>query len=430
MQELNKSRSTKPSAVKAALLTLPKTLDETYERMLGRIDTEDRTEALTLLRWLKYSYAPLTLERLTEACVVDPKDDPASDGIVDIENKASWRDTLDILAGSVVAIMPGQQDHEGAAHQEGNKEASTLLPDPIIHGEPTEMQSAKHIRKNTFVRLAYFSVKEYLQSLRIQDTTVGAFHFDPGREHRSLAQSCLVYLAYHNNSPQNLSSQQDLISFPLLLYTAKYCWTHVKEQRSRSVDRELRSLCNDKDLNDSLSVFSPLRSERPFGRPQNCKSVSFALPFASHCGLKEVVDGLLLAGYVIDGVDGEAEFALCAAAREGQEVVVQLLLDAKADVQVEDNHGDTALYGAARHGHAVVVQLLLDANADVNSSRASFGAALQVAVANGDEAIVQMLLGAKADVDLQGEHMVGRYRRLQRKATTPWYKDFSTRKRT
>ncbi|TKA63401.1 hypothetical protein B0A55_12202 [Friedmanniomyces simplex] len=46
---LTKSKLTRPISVKAALHALPKGFDETYERMLNKIDEGDRQYALTLL---------------------------------------------------------------------------------------------------------------------------------------------------------------------------------------------------------------------------------------------------------------------------------------------------------------------------------------------------------------------------------------------
>ena len=67
VQELKKLKSTKPKYIKDVLRTLPKTLDETYERILCAIEERYRPEALALLRWITYSTTPLTLGELAEA---------------------------------------------------------------------------------------------------------------------------------------------------------------------------------------------------------------------------------------------------------------------------------------------------------------------------------------------------------------------------
>ena len=80
------------------MLSLPTTLDATYERMLTGIEDVYLEEALVLLRWLAYARSPLSLGELAEATIVDTK----SDGFVDVDNRGDVKDTLDILSGLVV----------------------------------------------------------------------------------------------------------------------------------------------------------------------------------------------------------------------------------------------------------------------------------------------------------------------------------------
>jgi len=116
-------KSTKPSRLREALQSLPATLDETYERMLMQIAEGDRSDALTVLRWLAFehrAHRSLTLNEIAEACIVDP----SGDGVVEVDDRGGTEDILKILAGLVIA-------------------------------------------EDTRVRLAHFSVKEYLVSERI-----------------------------------------------------------------------------------------------------------------------------------------------------------------------------------------------------------------------------------------------------------------------
>lgn len=67
LQELKKLKSTKPKYIRAALSTIPATLDATYERMLIGIGELYQEEALVLLRWSAYAQSPLSLHELAEA---------------------------------------------------------------------------------------------------------------------------------------------------------------------------------------------------------------------------------------------------------------------------------------------------------------------------------------------------------------------------
>src|SRR2546421_1290710 len=58
------------AALKKALHTLPKTLPDTYDRILLQIDEEYQEIALKVLQWLAYSVRPLTLDEVAEALAV------------------------------------------------------------------------------------------------------------------------------------------------------------------------------------------------------------------------------------------------------------------------------------------------------------------------------------------------------------------------
>ena len=57
--------------LRKALGSLPKTLDNTYARILERIDEDYRQYAMTILQWLVYSARPLQIEELAEVVAVD-----------------------------------------------------------------------------------------------------------------------------------------------------------------------------------------------------------------------------------------------------------------------------------------------------------------------------------------------------------------------
>jgi hypothetical protein len=76
------------------LLSLPATLDATYERILTGIGETLRREALLLLRWLAYAQSPPSLGELAEATIINP----TGAGSVDVGNRGGIEDTLEILS--------------------------------------------------------------------------------------------------------------------------------------------------------------------------------------------------------------------------------------------------------------------------------------------------------------------------------------------
>jgi predicted transcriptional regulator len=69
LKALRKCRNIR--AVKIALTQLPKTLDETYERILGSIDEDDQKMAHCVLQLLAVSERPLSLSEVVAAITVD-----------------------------------------------------------------------------------------------------------------------------------------------------------------------------------------------------------------------------------------------------------------------------------------------------------------------------------------------------------------------
>src|SRR4051794_39469840 len=56
--------------IRKELNTLPKTLDETYDRILLSIDECNRENAIKILRWLAFTARPVTLEEIAEMLAV------------------------------------------------------------------------------------------------------------------------------------------------------------------------------------------------------------------------------------------------------------------------------------------------------------------------------------------------------------------------
>ena len=58
--------------VEKALKLLPKTLDETYERILQSIPDNRKSDAIRILQWLIFSARPLRIEEVAELLVSNP----------------------------------------------------------------------------------------------------------------------------------------------------------------------------------------------------------------------------------------------------------------------------------------------------------------------------------------------------------------------
>nr|OQO29670.1 hypothetical protein B0A51_02575 [Rachicladosporium sp. CCFEE 5018] len=380
-------KSTRPSSLRAALLALPKTLDETYQRMLNNINEADRSYALTLLRWLAYAQSPLSLLELAEADIIDPKDDPAADGLVDVDDRGDWADTFNILAGFVTI--------DGVQEREVDRGVDSA-------GDVSMTHANRQIEESIRVRLAHFSVKEHLESARILGSDAKYFHLDPLREHRYLTYSCLVYLTHYTASPLKTSTKTDLAAFPLLVHAAK-TWAHHAslQQRSNGV-REMVFLQSEPRKRGWLEIYTPERSwVQPFKRSN--WGIGTALYYASLLGLEAVVQDLLSGRADVNTQGGYYGNALQAASGCGHEKVVQILIDVGADVNAQGGYYGNALQAASIRGHEKVAQMLIDAGADVNARGGeALDSALQAATFGGNAKVVQVLIEAGVDVNAHG----------------------------
>ncbi|KAF7984303.1 hypothetical protein HWV62_15275 [Athelia sp. TMB] len=166
--------------VKKQLQTLPKTLEKTYERILAESDRPQ--DLLQMLHWLAFSVRALRLEELADVVSVDQ-------GAVD-----------------------------GPAYD----------PD-LRFGDPTialAVCAGLVTLSNGNVKLAHFSVKEYLTSDSIKAGAAAAFYINKSISHSMIAQTCLVYLLNRNRVESAASANST--SFPLVTYAEKHWVDHYR----------------------------------------------------------------------------------------------------------------------------------------------------------------------------------------------------------
>ena len=371
LQELKKLKSTKPKFVHDALRTLPATLDETYERMLSVIERRYHGEALTLLRWLTYAQSPPTLGQLAEASIVDPG---VGDGEVDTDNRGDFEDSLDILSGLVVVMRTADDErthevdvNDNEDDNDDNSQGSmdlqlenTGLGDGVVGHSNRD----RRIRSESKIRLAHFSVKEYLQSERIRDSDARKFYLESAKGHRFIARSCLTYLTYYCSDQARTSTSKDLATYPLLEYAARSWYYHSSLGNFEDVSREASFLASETSRQAWLLVHRPDRSwADAFESVENAGS---SLYYAGYTGLEKVVKVLLDKGADINAKGGQFGNALQAASLRGHEKVVETLLGKGADVNAQGGQLGNALQAASSGGHEKVVQMLTTAEADAS----------------------------------------------------------------
>jgi hypothetical protein len=244
-------------------------------------------EALTLLRWLAYARSPPTLAELVDAAIIDLDEE----GSIDTGERGGLRGALNILFG-LVTIEESQSDRAENHSYTGifTSDVSTAGP-----GQSGAMFHSENLTPDTRVRLAHFSVKEYLESKRVLESGARQFHLENATGHRALAQSCLTYLRCYSLSREKTMTHQDLETFPLLKYAAQSWFYHSTLQCSGEISRETSLLHIEQVRYDWLVVHDPDYSwTEPFRRTEQEKVGSgSAIYYASLLGLPAVVTKLL-----------------------------------------------------------------------------------------------------------------------------------------
>jgi len=347
-------------------------LDETYARILDNIDEDYRRDALKILQWLTYSARPLRLEEVAEVIAIDFEESPR------FNPEKRYPEPRDIwtICSSLISLEEEalEDTHEG------------------------------NTRVN--VRLAHFSVKEYLISPSIRNGQVEYYSIQEVETNALIAQSCLVYLLQFDE-PGSLTTRS-VLEFPLANYAAEYWTKHAQVAERDSTLAHVLSiellLTRGHGLLNWIRLYSLDQPSQGSDMMRGLNDVHPPLYYASFAGLIGSVKSILDKGAYANAQGGLYGNALQAASGRGHDQVVQILLAKGADINAQGGYHSNALQAASAGGHSQIVQMLLAKGADVNANAQGgyHGNALQAASAGGHDQVVQILLAKGADVNAQG----------------------------
>ena len=351
------------------LASLPKTLDDTYTRILCNIDEGHFQYAFKVLQWLAYSARPLELRELSEVIAIDIEGSPRFDP----ENRRP--DPRDILT-----ICPSLISLQNDAVEDKHGESDRII-----------------------VRLAHLSVKEFLSSDSILKGEVKRYSIQEIKANASICNVCIAYLLGSDGVyPTDFDF---LLEYPLARYAARF-WLRHAQMAERDLDFNPLLLTEfllteGHGFSNSIRIYDPDRATR--GGPFLMKS-SNSLPqplyYASMAGLQKMVQILLDQGVDVNAEGGHICSALHAASSEGHDQIVQMLLAGGANInKCSALHGGSALHAASEKGHEQVVRMLLEKGADVNTSDHYGFTPLYRASQGSHEQLVRMLLEKGADVN-------------------------------
>ena len=366
-----------PPSLRRQLNELPRSLDETYERVLKEIEsTNQGRHAHRLLQCLVVARRPLYVEELAEVLAFDPD---AADGEIPIFH-AEWR----------------WEDQEQAVLSA----CSSLIS--IVDREDSRV-----------VQFSHFSVKEYLTSNRLATASgeISRYQIAPEPAHLILAQACVGVLLTSDKSVDEKidvdSSEKGDKVIPLLKYYAAEYWTsHAQVGNVSSRLKEAMEALF--DLNKP-SFLAWLRIHDIDGDPPFLywlsEEVSRPKPlyYAALCGFYDLVQ-LLIVKHP-DQIYHRAGFyhsPLVAALSKNHVRAAELLVEHGAYV---DGWIDSPLRLAIEfsdNARVNAVQFLLRHGADVNVTRGSLGTTLlHLAAKVGCPDVARILFQHQADVYLR-----------------------------
>ncbi|KAL2803140.1 hypothetical protein BJX63DRAFT_412986 [Aspergillus granulosus] len=352
------------------LQSLPRDLDETYERILCGIDEDYVEDTRRVLNLLCFATKPLRFDELIHACTID-----LTTFTLDADRLSDMHNIDKICVGLVE-----------------------------INGD---LVGAKWSYDSVF-QIAHFSVQEYLESDRIKRQKAAVFALPREDGHAFLAKVCLAYLL-QPSLPQ-VYRDYSLNKMPFAGYAAQFWHSHY--QRSGSMKTRLDTLIikmfeSEDALNTCMGIYGIDLWHQSW---MHGKKVASPVYYASFLGLENVLQHIISSEKdnskrksMVNALGGDLWSPLIAASWNGFTPIVQLLLAAGADIDNPNTDCGNPLHAACRQSREEVVELLLDSGADVNAISGIMETALRAAVSGGHEGIVKRLLDAGAKLDFDDE---------------------------
>jgi hypothetical protein len=185
--QLEVLRHTLPENIRQTLYQLPKSLDETYLRVLSQIPQANQAHAHRMMQCLVVAIRPLRVEELAELIAFEF--DAAHGGIP--KYRAAWR--------------------------MGDRTQAVLSTCSSLVTITNERQTGRQV-----VQFSHFSVKQFLMSDRLGDFS--PYHIPLGSAHAILAQACLGLLLHLDDS----IDEESVKAFPLAEYAAQHWVEHAQ----------------------------------------------------------------------------------------------------------------------------------------------------------------------------------------------------------
>jgi ankyrin repeat protein len=355
-----------PASIRQTLDRLPKSLDETYLRVLNQIAQVNQPHAHRMLQCLVVAARPLHVEELAELLAFEFDD--AQGGIP--KHRAAWR--LDDRMQAVLTTCSS---------------LVTIIDEPLSGCE--------------VVQFSHFSVKEFLISKRLASSLVdlSRYHIRLESAHTILTQACLGSLLHLDHYIDEDSAK----GFPLTNYAAQHWVNHAQFEDVASHVKVGMETLFDPDKPHFATWIRIHDIDEPF-RWSLTREIPTPLYYSALCGFYDLVQPLVIKHpQYVNAIGGRYDFPLLAALCEDHFEVAELLIEHGANADVRDMMGKNILLKALsqpQHNLISIVKFLLKCGVDVNARDNALGSSLHLlAEYGGDLEVAQMLVNHEADVN-------------------------------
>jgi hypothetical protein len=244
---------------------MPRTLDETYERILLEIDEEKQEHAIRLLQCLAFSRRPLHVKELAEVLAIQ-----FGAGIPRLNT----------------SLRPGDADEAVLSACSTLVTTIWAIIDPDVYNHPND----DYEYYGRVVQFSHYSVKEFLTSERLAKSDNGdlsQYYISPKPAHTVLAQACISTLLQPDI---HIGDTTD--SFPLARYAARNWFRHAQCDGVASQIQGGMERLFDPDRKHLATWISIHDMDLEFGAPSTAGASP--LYYATLCGFGSLVEHLVI----------------------------------------------------------------------------------------------------------------------------------------
>ena len=365
--QLNVLHRCLPPNLHRYLNELPKTLDETYDQILKRIDETQRDDAHHLLQCLTVASRPLRVEEIAELVTFD-------------------------FRASISGRVPKLENWRWDDHEEVVLSTCSSLIAIVRSGD------------SRVVQFSHFSVKEYLTSPRLARSPcvdLSRFHIDLEAAHMIMAQACLETLLRLDEH----DGKSDAKRSPLVNYAAQYWVEHAQfEDVSSRVRDGMDDLFDNSRPHFAGWLQAHNMDEEWYHFSNSQHNRGSPLYYAAFCGFYDLAERLVTKHPDhVNARGGRILAPLPAALYKRHFRLANLLHKHGADVDCRGEYERTPLHSASIDGSVDVMRWLLNHGADANTRNEYSLTPLHLAAFNAQIECVQVLLGRNANVNLQDD---------------------------